>query len=709
MTNRLGGEKSPYLQQHAHNPVDWYPWGEEAFALARERNVPIFLSIGYATCHWCHVMERESFEDEATAALMNRYFVNVKVDREERPDVDRIYMTYVQASTGSGGWPMSVWITPDLEPFLGGTYFPPQARPGAPGFPLLIERVHEAWKTEPDRIREGASRTLNAIAEAVARGPVDPDDSVSYDTDAEAGFEWFRKAFDAQRGGFGGPPKFPRVATFHFLLRHYARGGDAEAARMVLTTLREMARGGIWDHLGGGFHRYSVDAQWHVPHFEKMLYDQAQLATIYLEAAQLTGEGGLGEEGFGGEGLGGEGNGDDFPDVARAILEYVLRDMTDPDTGGFYSAEDADSLVAEGGEAKAEGAFYVWTDTELRARLGDDYALFADHYGVRPSGNASDPHGELLGKNVLHRARGLDKAAQIHKLEPDEVRTRLDHCHRTLLTVRNRRPRPLRDEKVLCAWNGMMISAFARGYQVLRDPRYLEAATRAARFVREALFDADRDRLLRRWCGGESAFDAYLEDYAHLATGLVDLYEAGFDEQWLRWAEALTDRAVALFHDGDHGGFFATAADDESLLLRLKDDYDGAEPSGNSVMVACLGRLAVALDRPDLRDLASATVRSFGATLRSQPHGLPQLLAAAGLVQRPTAQVVLAGDVGDAAFEALARAARGGYAPDQVLVHEDSPLVSAHVCRDAVCHEPTADPEVLLAQIAPVRLGVDGE
>ncbi len=701
MTNRLGGEKSPYLQQHAHNPVDWYPWGEEAFAQARERNVPIFLSIGYATCHWCHVMERESFEDEATAALMNRYFVNVKVDREERPDVDRVYMTYVQASTGSGGWPMSVWITPDLEPFLGGTYYPPQARPGTPGFPMLIERVHEAWETEPDRIREGASRTLQAIADAVAGdavagdavGPddmVEPDDSATHETGSEAGFTYFHRTFDSKYGGFGGSPKFPRAATFHFLLRHYARGGDAQAAHMVLSTLREMARGGIWDHLGGGFHRYSVDAQWHVPHFEKMLYDQAQLATIYLEAAQLTGEAG-------------------FADVARDTLEYVLLDLTDPVTGGFYSAEDADSLVSEGGSAKAEGAFYVWTDVELRARLGDDYEVFADHYGVRSAGNAQDPHGELLGKNVLHQARSVAETAKIHELDPEALGGRLAHCRKTLLVVRRRRPRPLRDEKVLCAWNGMMISAFARGYQVLRDPRYLEAATRAARFAREALFDAQRDRLLRRWCDGESAFDAYLEDYAHLAAGLLDLYEAGFDAQWLHWAAALTDRAVALFHDDAGGGFFATSGDDESLLLRLKDDYDGAEPSGNSVLLACLARLAVSLDRGDLRDLAESTARSFGPTLCAQPHTLPQLLASAGLVWRTPAQVVLAGDTDDAGFEPLARAVHAAYTPDLVLVHAQAPSVGGHLCRGEVCLEPTVDPEVLLAQIGPVTFEVDGE
>ena len=684
--NRLAGEKSPYLQQHAHNPVEWHPWGEEAFALARERNVPIFLSIGYATCHWCHVMERESFENEATAALMNRFFVNIKVDREERPDVDRVYMTYVQAATGGGGWPMSVWLTPELKPFIGGTYFPPQSRPGAPGFPALLERVNEAWETEPDRIRDGASRSLEALADAVTRDASSasvPEQDQALAAAPEAGIAWFRRAFDAKHGGFGGAPKFPRVAAFHFLLRHHARAGDTGAAKMVLSTLREMARGGIWDHLGGGFHRYSVDAEWHVPHFEKMLYDQAQLATTYIEAYQLTGEEG-------------------FADVARATLGYVLRDLTDPNTGGFYSAEDADSLVAEGSTAKLEGAFYVWTESELRPLLGDDLELFADHYGVLPNGNAQDPHGELLGKNVLHQARSVADTAGRQELAPEVLRDRLASCRATLLAVREQRPRPLRDEKVLCAWNGMMISAFARGYQVLRDPQYLEAATRAALFARSSLYDADRGVLLRRWCDGESAFDAYLEDYAQLVAGLVDLYEAGLDDAWLQWAGELTDRAVALFHDGTGGGFFATAGDDDTLLLRLKDDYDGAEPSGNSVMVANLARLGVALDRPDLAALAESTARSYAPTLRAQPHSLPQLLAASGLVVRPPAQVVVQGELGDADFEGLVQAVHGAYAPDRVLVRSGGGPASGHVCRDATCQAPTDVPAVLLEQLSPV-------
>ncbi len=680
--NRLAREKSPYLQQHASNPVDWYPWGEEAFAQARERNVPIFLSIGYATCHWCHVMERESFEDEATAALMNRFFVNVKVDREERPDVDRIYMTYVQASTGGGGWPMSVWLTPDLKPFLGGTYFPPQARPGAPGFPKLLERVHEAWQSDPERILDGATRTLDALSEAVSRGPAVSDGDDDLAEAPEAGLAWFKKTFDAQHGGFGGAPKFPRNAAFHFLLRHYARGGDEEAARMVLVTLREMARGGIWDHLGGGFHRYSVDAEWHVPHFEKMLYDQAQLAATYLEAHQLTGEEG-------------------FAVVARSILDYVLRDMTDPETGGFYSAEDADSLIAEGASAKAEGAFYVWQDTELRARLGDNYELFADHYGIKPNGNAQDPHGELLGKNVLHEARDLADTAARHDLAPDVAAERLAACRETLLTVRVRRPRPLRDEKVLSAWNGMMISAFARGYQVLGDRRYLDAATRAARFARGSLYDSERGRLLRRWCAGEAAFDAYLEDYAQLAAGLLDLYEADFDPAWLSWATDLVESAVTLFHDPQGGGFFTTAGQDESLLLRLKDDYDGAEPAGSSVMVACLARLGATLDRADLRELAESTVHSVAATLSALPHSLPQMLASAGLITRPPTQVVFQGERGEADFQALVRAVHTAFRPDRVMVWRDEAGVSAHVCRESTCQAPTGDPAVLLEQLVP--------
>ncbi|MFH2007698.1 MAG: thioredoxin domain-containing protein [bacterium] len=702
----MARQKSPYLLQHAHNPVDWYPWGEEAFAEARRSDRPLFLSVGYATCHWCHVMERESFEDAQLAARMNELFVNVKVDREERPDVDRLYMAYVQAATGSGGWPMSVWLTPGLEPFLGGTYFPPTGRPGQPGFRDLIERVGQAWQEERERIRAGASQTMTALEKALrhSAAPQAPGESVQSD-----GFQWFRKVFDHERGGFGGAPKFPRPAVFHFLLRWFARSGEIEAAEMTLETLREMAQGGIRDHVGGGFHRYSVDARWHVPHFEKMLYDQAQLARSYLEALQLTGEGAHGV-------------------VAREILDYVLRDLTSTERGAFHSAEDADSLPEAGGSQKVEGAYYVWSWTELQELLGADAPLFCDHYGATQTGNAQDPHGELTGKNVLHERCTVAETAVAHGVPLQECSERLAAGRRRLREARSLRPRPLLDDKVICAWNGLTISALARGFQALGEGRYLDAAVRAAEFVTTALWDEEKRTLYRRWRLGEAAHDGYLEDYALLVEGLLDLYETNFDCRWLIWAQRLTERQIELFYDRDDGGFFANGAEDESVLLRLKDDHDGAEPSGNSVAAANLLRLAAMLDREDWRELAEETIRYYTPWLRDRPQALPQMLATHDLLLHPPTQVVFSG--GDASGRGeLIRAVHGVFQPNRVLLCADAEfteafgkarpdlvalavgqrVAAAQVCRGTVCQLPTADSEVVVRQLGSVRLvGLDG-
>ena len=447
-TNRLAGEKSPYLLQHAHNPVDWHPWGEEAFSRAREEGKPIFLSIGYSTCHWCHVMERESFENEPIAELLNHYFVPVKVDREERPDVDRIYMAFVQATTGGGGWPMSVFLTPDLAPFFGGTYFPPEDRYGRPGFPTVLERVAEAWETDRGRLVESAGQVMEQLRAEIggAARPGVLDDAV-----ADSCFYAMRRNFDKRYGGFGGAPKFPRPAAYDFLLAYYARKQNPESLEMVVRTLAEMALGGMHDQIGGGFHRYSVDERWFVPHFEKMLYDQAQLAMSYLEAYQITRDA-------------------SFTEVARDIFEYVLRDLRDPG-GAFYSAEDADSAPdAARPEEKSEGAFYLWTQAEIEEVLGaSDAARFCGWYGVERRGNVrDDPHGEFAGRNILYEANEPDAGA--------------DRMRAKLLDVRSRRPRPHLDDKILTAWNGLMISALARGGAILEEPRYVEAA-RAGRGV----------------------------------------------------------------------------------------------------------------------------------------------------------------------------------------------------------------------------------
>src|SRR5271166_70890 len=479
MANHLLAEKSPYLQQHAHNPVDWYPWGPEAFDKASREQKPIFLSIGYSTCHWCHVMERESFENEAIAQLVNKDFVPIKVDREERPDVDHIYMTFVQATTGSGGWPMSVFLTPDLEPFFGGTYFPPDNRYGRPGFPALLAQIAAAWRNDRERVIASGGDILAQLRKlggdtspaALDRGVLD------------ACFHYFRRKFDRTRGGFGAAPKFPRPSVLNFLLRYYQDNGNQEALEMTLQTLASMAAGGMNDQLGGGFHRYSVDERWFVPHFEKMLYDQAQLAVSYLEAFQIT------HDPF-------------YAKIARSTLDYVLRDMTHPD-GGFYSAEDADSVIDPGNpREKGEGAFYVWSAEELKP-----FGQFAAIYGVEQNGNVhDDPHGEFGGKNILYLRESPDDATEA-ALQPVKA---------ALLAIRAKRVRPHLDDKILTAWNGLMISAFAKGAQILNEPRYLAAAQRAAHFILTKMYDAKTCLLQRRYRDGDSAISGFLDDYAFL-------------------------------------------------------------------------------------------------------------------------------------------------------------------------------------------------
>lgn len=513
MENALAGEKSPYLLQHKDNPVDWHPWGEAAFSKARLENKPVFLSIGYSTCHWCHVMAHESFENPSTAALMNRAFVNIKVDREERPDVDRVYMAFVQATTGGGGWPMSVWLTPEGHPFFGGTYFPPEDRYGRAGFPQIILHIEKLWDEDRGRIESEAGRVIASLRGAAAPRPDGATLRAEWLANAERAFA---ESFDAEHGGFGGAPKFPRPSVLNFLFR-----GGVKSRNMALETLRAMSCGGMRDQLGGGFHRYSVDRFWHVPHFEKMLYDQAQIAVSLVEAWQIT------KDPF-------------YEATARSTLDYVLREMTHPE-GGFFSAEDADSLIAHGGDAHAEGAFYVWTRREIEDALGVEAALeFCDHYGVREEGNApdgSDPHGEFTGKNILHPSQVPEPAS-------------LASSRGILLGLREKRPRPHLDDKVLTAWNGLMISALAKAGAAFVETRYLDAAVRAAEFVFGKL-RAGND-LLRSWRDGEaSSVRGFAEDYAFLIQGLLDLYEADFNSTNARMALALQESQNELFWDGN--------------------------------------------------------------------------------------------------------------------------------------------------------------
>ncbi len=690
-TNRLAQEKSPYLLQHAHNPVDWYPWSEEAFAKAARENKPIFLSVGYSTCHWCHVMERESFENEEIAKILNEYFIPVKVDREERPDVDRIYMLFVQASTGSGGWPMSVFLTPERRPFFGGTYFPPDNRYGRPGFRAILENLARAWQEDRQRVEQSGVQVLEQLQQyagassaSVAAAP----GREVFDT----AFQAFRRMFDPRLGGFGGAPKFPRPSVHNFLLRYFSETGNEEALDMVLLTLREMARGGMNDQLGGGFHRYSVDERWFVPHFEKMLYDQAQLAISYLEAFQITRD-------------------QQYADAAQSIFSYLLRDLAHRD-GGFYSAEDADSATDPSlpGD-KHEGAFYIWTSAEIDALLAPaDAAIFKYRFGVEERGNVEeDPHGEFGGRNILFQAHSEEQAAAQFKIPLEEVRRVLREVSVKLLDIRSSRPRPHLDDKILTGWNGLAISAFAKGAQVLDEPRYADAARGAASFIRRNLWDESTGVLLRRYRDSEAAIDGFLDDYAFFINGLLDLYEANFDREDLTLAMRLADRAIELFEDSANGGFFSTVAGGTDLVMRLKDDYDGAEPSGNSVMALALLRLARMTDREHYRVAADRTLQAFASKLQSAGAGVPQLLVAHAFALARPREIVLAGPRDGPGMISMLALIHRYFAPNTVVLMaadaaHSMPAVSgrptAYVCENFSCQLPVTDLADLEKQLA---------
>ncbi len=679
-SNRLLHEKSPYLLQHAHNPVDWYPWGQAALDKARREDKPIFLSIGYSTCHWCHVMERESFENEDVAKVLNEYFVPVKVDREERPDLDRVYMLFVQASTGSGGWPMSVWLTPEGKPFFGGTYFPPDTRYGRPGFRTILESLARAWRDERDKIEQSGAQVIEQLRQysrgGEGRGQVGQNA-------LDSAFHAFRRSFDARLGGFGGAPKFPRPSVLNFLLRYGAANGNDEARDMVLVTLRAMAKGGMHDQLGGGFHRYSVDENWFVPHFEKMLYDQAQLAISYLEAYQITGDA-------------------QYADVARDIFDYVLRDLAHPD-GGFYSAEDADSAPDPAHpKRKSEGAFYIWSYQEIVDALGEqDAAVFSRHFGVKANGNVDeDPHGEFVGRNILYQAQDQNEAV------PGVG---------TLLEIRSRRPRPHLDDKVLAGWNGLMISAFAKGAQILAEssdgPRYAEAARAARSFLHRRLWREADSTLLRRYRDGDASIEAFQDDYAFVINALVDLYETAFDPSDLAWAARLAERAIALFQDAEGGGFFSSPANQSDLVLRLKDDYDGAEPSGNSVMALALLRLARITGRDDFRTAAERTLEAFAGQMLAGGAGLPQMLVAQMFAMGKPMEIVLAGP--PTGLPEMLREIRKRFLPTAVVMQAaDAPqtmppvdgLATAYVCENYACKLPVTEAAGLAELLQPELL-----
>lgn len=734
-TNRLAKEQSPYLLQHAHNPVDWFPWGEEAFEKARAEDKPIFLSVGYSTCHWCHVMEVESFENEEVAKLLNDWFVSIKVDREERPDVDKVYMTYVQATQGGGGWPMSVFLTPELTPMVGGTYFPPDDKYGRPGFKSILHRVKEVWATKKDAIRQSGEQVVQQLAQATAASASSNELAEGLPQQAvQLCANQLAKGFDPKLGGFGGAPKFPRPVEINVMLQRYKRldqaGKETAASKvleMVLYTLRCMAKGGIHDHIGGGFHRYSVDEHWHVPHFEKMLYDQGQLVNAYLDGLCISKD-------------------STFASVARDVLDYLKRDMLHQD-GGIYSAEDADSAETEGAARKKEGAFYVWSSREIEEVLGKEYAeIFMATYYVKRNGNCdlsrmSDPHGEFVGKNVLIEHTSLDDISSKFGKSSEECLKILGFCRKELFDYRSQRPRPHLDDKIIVAWNGLAISAFARASRMLLsepkgvsynfpvtgcDPKeYLHVAEQAATFIKNQLFDEKIKQLRRSFRQGPSEAPGFLDDYAFLISGLLDLYEAGGQTKWLSWAIELQEIQDNLFLDKVGGGYFSTPEGISSILFRVKDDYDGAEPSPNSVTAINLLRLSsfVCCDRSEYyRRIAEHLLAVFEGRIKELPVAVPLMCCAADLLAAPAKrQIVISGSRRTIEFESLITASHASFDTDRIIipvdpnnredtefweVHNPAVLsmaqkspegrVVAYVCQNFTCHAPTSDPANLI-------------
>ncbi len=684
-SNRLIRETSPYLLQHAHNPVDWYPWGEEALNRARKENKPILLSIGYSSCHWCHVMERESFENEAVAKIMNDRFISIKVDREERPDLDEIYMNAIQMMTGSGGWPMTVFLTPDLVPFHGGTYFPPEDRGGMPGFSKVLIAVSDYYRTheeEVGKVTEQMRSALHQIAEIASAGKSlvrKPSGRESSDEKILSNaYESLERQFDPHHGGFGGAPKFPSSMALSFLLRYWKRTGNEKALEMVRLTLEKMADGGIYDHLGGGFHRYSVDDHWLIPHFEKMLYDNALLSRTYFEAFQATRR-------------------ERFRQVGEEILDYVLRDMTSPQ-GGFYSTEDADS---EG----REGKFYVWRRDRIEEILGkEEGAAFSSYYGATPGGNFEE------GESILHIDSSFEEVSGSCGISIPRLKSLIEKGRKRLFSEREKRVRPGRDDKILTSWNGLMISGFVAGYKATGDEKYLNAAKKAARFILEEM---RKDGLLVRvFAGGKSRLKGYSEDYAFFIQALIDLYEATFEMDWLREANDLNETMIRQFWDEGDGGFFFSGKENEVLVARSKSPYDNAVPSSNSVAVFNLLKLGHLTGEDSLKEKAEKILRLFSKFLSEHPSGFSQMLSGFSFFLGPE-EVGIVGSRDDSPTRSMAREVHLSYLPDSILSFRDlkeptdgdwlpflrnvkvAGAPAVFVCRNFTCLPPARDEEEL--------------
>ena len=684
MPNHLAHETSPYLLQHQNNPVNWYPWGPEAHARAREENKPIFLSIGYSACHWCHVMEHESFESAAIAKILNEKFVAVKVDREERPDLDQIYMNVTQMMTGRGGWPMSVFLTPGLKPFYAGTYFPPTARGGMPGFDQVLLAVDDAWKNRREHA-EDMSDQLVAELKKAEQAAASADVSELTRELIDGAVSHLTRSFDSTWGGFGGAPKFPHPMDLQLLLRHWHRTGKQPSLDMVKKTLDRMAAGGIYDHLGGGFARYSVDARWLVPHFEKMLYDNALLAATYAEAYQATGDG-------------------EYARVARETIDYILRDMTDP-LGGFYSTEDADS---EG----EEGKFYVWTPDEIDAILGEEAgAVFGRVYDVTDGGN-------FEGHNILNLSKTLAQSAMVLGMAEGELRNLLASSRKKLFAEREKRVHPAKDDKVLVSWNGLMIDALARAGAALGEPRYTDAAAKAADFIHGTLRRPD-GRLLHTWRHGVAKLDAYLDDYACLANSLISLYEATFDASRLVEAVRLADLVLAYFADKKNGGFFYTADDHEQLIARNKEVADSSTPAASAMAATVLVRLAKLTGEEKYRSAGETSLAVGVGFMRQAPTAMGQSLVALDFHLGPTYELVLAGGFATAEAVAALAGLRRQFFPNRVLASANpgesppellAPLLAGKsadgneptlfVCEGFTCQAPVVGAAAITAKLA---------
>ncbi|HEY6906544.1 MAG TPA: thioredoxin domain-containing protein [Ignavibacteriaceae bacterium] len=676
--NRLSKENSPYLLQHSNNPVDWFPWGEEAFENALRADKPVFLSIGYSTCHWCHVMEKESFEDEEIAALMNDAFISIKVDREERPDIDGIYMSVCQMLTGSGGWPLTIIMTPDKKPFFAGTYFPKESRFGRTGMKELIPQIKEIWLNKRTEVYRSASEIVKALNKGSSASVTEIDETIF-----TRAFSEFKSRYDMISGGFGTAPKFPSPHNLSFLLRYHSRFKDDESLQMVVKTLLEMRKGGIYDHIGYGFHRYSTDREWLVPHFEKMLYDQALLVIPYLELYQITGT-------------------EFYRKTVEEILEYVQRDLTSPE-GGFYSAEDADS------EGK-EGKFYLWTMDEIISLLGDESGLISEVFNLKVEGNFTDPLNEEDNReNILHLKSTYEEIAGTKRVSESLIKDKIEKARKLLFEYREKRIHPYKDDKILTDWNALMISAFARASRVLGNQSYLESAVKAAEFILHKMRD-NSGKLLHRYRNGKAGITASIDDYAFTISAFIDLYEAAFNPDWLRAAVELNNDTLKHFWDDIRGGFFFTPDYGEEMIVRQKEIYDGAIPSGNSAAVLNLMRLGRITGNGELERRAFSIVQAFSDQIKQMPSVFSQALIGLDFALSSSFEIVIVGNKNDRMTNEVISYINRKFLPNKIVLFkepgdEELKLIApftelqnqidnkttVYICRNYVCERPVTD------------------